>query len=83
MDEEGLQKTGHDKIYIAKPFFDSYEELQQKLGVLRNAVEIGTNEAIKDAVEEVVPTYIRNSDEVNNTDNRKTDKEVMEVCAKN
>ncbi len=81
MDEEGLQKTGHDKIFIAKPFFDSYEELQKKLAILKDAIAIGTNEAIKDAVEEVVPTYIRESEKVNKLPEQKADGEVMDICS--
>ena len=57
MEEEGLQKTGHDKIYIGKPFFDSYDQLQKLLDILRNAVKTEDNDTVKSAVKTVVPTY--------------------------
>ena len=56
-EEEGLQKTGHDKIYIGKPFFDSYDQLQKLLDILRNAVKTEDNDTVKSAVKTVVPTY--------------------------
>ena len=57
MDEEGLQKTAHDKIHIGKPFFHSIEELQEKLEILENAIKTQDNEVVKRAVAKVVPTY--------------------------
>ncbi len=57
MDEEGLQKTAHDKIYIGKPFFDSMDELQEKLDILESAFKTQDNEVVKRAVAKVVPTY--------------------------
>ncbi len=57
MDEEGLQKTAHNKIYIGKPFFDSMDELQEKLDILRTAVKTQDNEVVKRAVAKAVPTY--------------------------
>lgn len=59
MAEEGLTKTAHDKIYIGEPFFHSMEELQAHLKLLEDAVETEDNEAVKDAVAKVVPTYTR------------------------
>lgn len=58
MEEEGLQKTGHNKIYIGKPFFDSYEELQKLLDILKEAVKTEDNDIVKEAVKKVVPTYM-------------------------
>ena len=81
MDEEGLQKTEHDKIYIAKPFLDSYEELQKKLAILKDAIMVGTNEEVKDAVAKVVPTYNRESEKANNISDQKADGEVMDICS--
>ncbi|MBO5364801.1 MAG: polysaccharide biosynthesis protein, partial [Clostridia bacterium] len=57
MDEEGLQKTAHNKIHIGKPFFHSMDELQEKLDILRNAIKTQDNEVVKRAVAKVVPTY--------------------------
>ncbi len=59
MEEEGLKKTAHNKIYIGKPFFNSIEELQKHLVLLQETVETEDGEKVKAAVAEVVPTYIR------------------------
>lgn len=72
MDEEGLQKTRHNKIHVAKPFFDSYDELLDKLKILSDAAEIGTNKAIKDAISQVVPTYVRKTEEEQEKENKLT-----------
>lgn len=57
MDEEGLEKTAHNKIYIGQPFFHSMDELQEKLDVLQTAMLTQDNEVVKRAVAKVVPTY--------------------------
>ncbi len=57
MNEEGLQKTAHDKIHIGKPFFHSMDELQEKLDILSAAINTQDNEVVKRAVAKVVPTY--------------------------
>lgn len=57
MEEEGLTKTAHNKIYIGKPFFHSMEELQSHLSLLADAVETEDNNRVKEAVATVVPTY--------------------------
>lgn len=59
MEEEGLKKTAHNKIYIGKPFFDSMEELEKHLALLQETVEKEDGEKVKDAVAKVVPTYTR------------------------
>ena len=64
MNEEGLGKTGHDKIYVGKPFFDSMDELEEKLEILREAVATQDNEKVVMAVERVVPTYKRKKEEI-------------------
>ena len=57
MNEEGLKKTSHNKIFIGEPFFDSIDELKTKLEILKNAVETKDNDGVKIAVASVVPTY--------------------------
>ena len=57
MNEEGLKKTSHNKIFIGEPFFDSMDELKKKLEILKNAVEAKDNDGVKIAVASVVPTY--------------------------
>lgn len=59
LEEEGLTKTVHDKIYIGKPFFNNMEKLRSHLELLQQAVETEDNETVKAAVAKVVPTYTR------------------------
>ncbi len=59
MDEEGLQKTAHGKIFIGQPFFHSMEELEQKLQILETALVSEDNQTVREAVAQVVPTYRR------------------------
>ncbi len=65
MSEEGLTKTEHKKIFIGSPLDISMEELKPGLELLKAAAENNDIEKIKDIVEQVVPTYIKNPDVVN------------------
>ena len=59
MNEEGLEKTSHDKIFVAEPIDLTMEDIEQKLSNLTqllNKEKINTTE-IKDAMKEVVPTF--------------------------
>ena len=56
MAEEGINKTSHDKIYIAKPMNISIDILEQKLELLNNALNKGNEEMIE-ALKQAVPTY--------------------------
>ena len=56
MDEEGLKKTAHSKIFVGQPIEITADELQAKLDVLAEAIT-KDNRAIKGAVAKVVPTY--------------------------
>lgn len=56
MDEEGLQKTAHSKIFVGKSIDVSFEELNEKLSVLKGALDTD-NTNIKKVFEQVVPTY--------------------------
>ncbi len=57
MDEEGLTKTAHNKIYIGKPFLQSIDDLKDKLKVLETAVATEENDAVRAAIAQVVSTY--------------------------
>lgn len=57
MNEEGLRKTEHSKIFIGSPIAINHNELQHKLQILSIALNIG-DEAIKEALKEVVPTFV-------------------------
>ena len=59
MDEEGLTKTAHRKIFIGKPIDITEDELKEKLEKLK-AVLHADVETVKETMEEVVPTYKRN-----------------------
>ena len=65
MSEEGLTKTSHEKIFIGAPSAVTMEELKPSLDMLHEATESNDIDKIKDIVEKVVPTYIKNSDCVN------------------
>ncbi len=56
MNEEGLQKTAHSKIFIGQPIDLTPEELSEKLELLKNAMT-GDIEDVKRAMKIAVPTY--------------------------
>ena len=58
MNEEGLAKTGHSKIYIGKPLDVSMEEVIANIDKLTKALQNGDNSEIRKVLAEVVPTYI-------------------------
>ncbi len=59
MGEEGLQKTAHDKIFVAEPMDITIEDITQKLEKLTKLLnkENVSFEDIKNTIKEVVPTY--------------------------
>ena len=59
MDEEGLTKTAHSKIFIGKQIDITEEELKEKLAKLETVLHADP-ETVKNMMEEVVPTYKRN-----------------------
>ena len=56
MNEEGLAKTAHSKIFVGQSIDISLEELEEKLSFLKAALETD-NANIKKVFEQVVPTY--------------------------
>lgn len=68
MNEEGLKKTRHEKIFVGAPLDVSMDKLGADLKLLEEAAESNNIEKIKDIVEKVVPTYIRNPETVNKTE---------------
>ncbi len=56
MDEEGLRKTEHRKIFIGNPINITPEQLKEKLDILSEALEKG-NDATVQALKKVVPTF--------------------------
>ncbi len=65
MNEEGLKKTRHNKIFIGTPIDISMERLKPDLDLLSEAAEYNDVEKVKDIIERVVPTYIRVAETVN------------------
>ena len=59
MDEEGLQKTGHNKIFIAAPSDITINDVEEKLEKLENLIDEEDTkiEDIKAVLKNVVPTY--------------------------
>ncbi|APM40303.1 polysaccharide biosynthesis protein [Clostridium kluyveri] len=58
-EEEGLNKTLHKKIFIAKPTFYDIDTLMFKINELNILVEGDDREKIISKLEEMVPTYKR------------------------
>ncbi len=58
MDEEGLGKTAHSKIFVGKPIDITSKELSEKLERLKTAAfENQDDDKIKQIISEVIPTY--------------------------
>lgn len=60
MAEEGLEKTQHDKIFVAEPLQMKESELEERLNVLRDIIKDENNDVtdVKNAMKYVVPTFI-------------------------
>lgn len=56
MDEEGLKKTQHSKIFVGQPIDIDEQQLSEKLEQLKAAIP-QDNDTIKKIMSEVVPTY--------------------------
>ena len=67
MNEEGLTKTRHEKIFVGVPSDITMQELKPSLDMLKEATDTNDIDKVKDIVEKVVPTYIKNPETVNNT----------------
>ena len=64
MDEEGLQKTEHEKIFIGKLSEFNIEDIRIKVNELLKVAEQGNQEKLKVKLREVVPTYTITNNEV-------------------
>ena len=66
MNEENLEETEHDKIFITEPMDFSMEDIEVKLDAFREIIdnEITDKQIIKDTFKKHVPTY-REPEEVN------------------
>lgn len=77
LDEEGIQSTGHDKIFIGKPIFTDYKLILKSIHTLREIIDECDSDTLKEHVQQIVPTY--NICSVENT--IKDPKVSCEVCA--
>ena len=59
MEEEGLQKTNHNKIFIGKQIEISEENLKMNLNILKRAVDSELVEVVEPIMKNLVPTFIR------------------------
>lgn len=57
MSEEGLKSTGHNKIYIGKPIFESIDSLNKKLKELDELLNENDDKRVKEKMKQIVPTY--------------------------
>ena len=56
MNEEGLQKTNHNKIFVGQPLDLSLEQLENMLNQLQESLLL-EGDKLKEIVSEIVPTY--------------------------
>ena len=68
MSEEGLEKTAHNKIFVAEPLDITMDDIKEKLGKFEKVLDLEENEVkyedVKDIMKSVVPTY-KEPEEVN------------------
>lgn len=64
LNEEGMQSTEHDKIFIGKPVFTDYKLMLKSIESLKEIIDDCDNETLKDNVQQIVPTY-----NISNTEN--------------
>lgn len=62
MDEEGLEETKHEKIFIGKPGDFDIKEIELKIDELIKIGEEVSKEELKDKIAAIVPTYIRETE---------------------
>jgi FlaA1/EpsC-like NDP-sugar epimerase len=62
MEEEGLTRTNHEKIFIAKPMNITMDSISKKLNELNNMLNDNnySDDKLKDVISKVVPTYVSN-----------------------
>ncbi len=64
MDEEGIESTTHEKIFVGKPLNKEYNGLLVELNHLKWSLR-KDNESLKNLLKQIVPTY-KEPNEVNN-----------------
>lgn len=64
LDEEGIQSTEHDKIFIGQPIFTDYKLMIKSIESLKDIIDDCDSDTLKNYVRQIVPTY-----NINNTEN--------------
>ncbi|MFA9396908.1 MAG: polysaccharide biosynthesis protein [Clostridiaceae bacterium] len=59
MEEEGLEKTKNEKIFIGKPMLYDIEQLQRYFKIIKYVIDNGTEEELIKEIMKLVPTYKR------------------------
>ena len=54
---EELDRTSHNRIFIERDTPLPWQEIEEKLEILRNAVRSENNDRVREALKQVVPTY--------------------------
>ncbi len=57
MDEEGLNKTAHSKIFIARPTCKDLKFIEKHISILKGIADKNDSKSVRDAVSQVVTTY--------------------------
>jgi FlaA1/EpsC-like NDP-sugar epimerase len=66
MEEEGIKKTIHEKIYTGKRLDIEYEDIVKKVEILDRTADLEDNELLVAEMKRFVPTYCCNKDINNN-----------------
>lgn len=57
LDEEGIDNTEHEKIFIGQPLNGDYEGLLRSLQAMKTVIEDGTEEELREKIQIIVPNY--------------------------
>ena len=63
MSEEGLEETGHKKIFIGKPANFNLDKLKQDIEEINNIAVSGNSRLLRTKLKQIVPTYVYLDDE--------------------
>ena len=58
MDEEGLEETGHKKIFIGKPAKFDLDNLKSEINEINEIAKVGDTNLLRIKLKEIVPTYV-------------------------
>lgn len=58
MNEEGLTKTRHSKIFVGKPTFSDINEIEKDLKEFEEVLKTNNNQKIVETLKKIVPTFV-------------------------